>query len=246
MMKIKSSYKIYWSLILVLAISASISVYLPQGDILPMQELPTSKLNLAIINFFIMITIYGGLGFIGLKLSKKIGFADIWDKNIALKKKIIQPLFIGIGLGAFFIILDLILSNFHSLGALPHPPFPLSLFASITAGIGEEIIARLFFISFWVWLFSHIFFKKKYVKQTFWIVTIFSAILFTVMHIPSIFAVFNLESISDMPRILLIELFLLNGTLSIFAAYSFKKYGILTAIGIHFWADVVWHVIYGI
>ncbi len=75
--------------------------------------------------------------------------------------------------------------------------------------------------------------------------SIFSAILFTVMHIPSIFAVYNIESVKDMPQILLVELFLLNGTLSLFAAYNFKKYGILTAIGIHFWADVVWHVVYG-
>ncbi|MFW5701260.1 MAG: hypothetical protein ACOCWM_06170 [Cyclobacteriaceae bacterium] len=165
----KSNHRIFSFLILIIALSASISVYLPQGNVIIDQELPTSKINLAIINFFIMTIIYGGLGFVGMKLSNKIGFADIWNENIPLKKKIIQPLFIGIGLGIFFIMLDLVFSSFHSLGALPHPPFPLSLFASITAGIGEEIIVRLFFISFWVWLFSYIFFKKKYLKQTFWI-----------------------------------------------------------------------------
>jgi len=241
----KSDYKIYSLLILILAISASIGVYLPQGEIIPVQELPTSKINLAIINFFIMAIIYGGLGLIGISLTKKIGFADIWDTDISIKKKIIQPFFIGIGLGVFFILLDLMLSNFHTLVALPHPPFPLSLFASITAGIGEEIIARLFFISLWVWLFSYILFKRKYLKQTFWIVSVFSAILFTVMHIPSIFAVYNLESFSDIPQIILLELFILNGSLSLFAAYNFKRYGILTAIGIHFWVDIIWHVIYG-
>jgi len=44
----------------------------------------------------------------------------------------------------------MILSRYHSLGNIPHPPFPTSLVASAIAGIGEEIIFRLFFISFWV------------------------------------------------------------------------------------------------
>jgi hypothetical protein len=41
------------------------------------------------------------------------------------------------------------------------------------------------------------------------------------------------------------EIILLNGVISFFAACYFRKYGFLAAAGIHFWADVVWHVIFG-
>jgi len=40
--------------------------------------------------------------------------------------------------------------------------------------------------------------------------------------------------------------FLLNGLMSIFAAYYFRKYGFLAPVGIHFWADIVWHVLWGL
>jgi hypothetical protein len=47
------------------------------------------------------------------------------------------------------------------------------------------------------------------------------------------------------PASLLIGLLLMNGSLSLFAAHGLKKYGFLAAAGIHFWADIIWHVLYG-
>ena len=182
-----------------------------------------------------MFFIYGGLGLVGLKISKKLKFADIWDEDVSNSKRFLQPLYIGLGLGIFFILLDLIISNFHSLGPLPHLPFLLSLVASITAAISEEVITRLFFISFWVWLIAYVLMKKRYLNSVFWIVSILSAIIFTIMHIPSIFTVYGLNTINKIPTILLIELFILKGSLSLFAAYNFRKYGFLTAVGIYFW-----------
>jgi hypothetical protein len=55
----------------------------------------------------------------------------------------------------------------------------------------------------------------------------------------------GLQTIGDIPPPLLSEIILLNGSLSLLAAYYFKRSGFLAAIGIHFWADVVWHVIWG-
>jgi hypothetical protein len=242
----KTSYKIYIILIMLLSILAAVSVFIPQGELFPTQELPASKPVLAIVNFFIMVFIYGGLGWLGVTLSEKIGFAHIWDESISIQNRFIQPFTIGVGLGISFILMDLIFSKYHSLGALPHPPFPLSLVASMTAAIGEEIITRLFFISFWVWLISDLLLKKRKQNMVFWIVSIFSAILFTIMHIPSIFVVYGLQSINEIPPILLMELFLMNGSLALLAAYHFREYGFLAAVGIHFWADVVWHVIFGL
>jgi len=55
---------------------------------------------------------------------------------------------------------------------------------------------------------------------------------------------FGLNAVNEFPPALLSEIILLNGVLSIFAAYYFRKFGFLAPVGIHFWADVIWHVCY--
>lgn len=248
MKKISLSIKIYIGLIITLAILAAINVFLPQGSflpILPEQELPAPKPLLALVNAAIMLILYGGLGFLGLKLSQKLSFADIWDSKVSNKQRFLIPALIGVGIGAFFILGDMILSQFHALGPLPHPPFPTSLVTSAVAGIGEELIFRLFFISFWVWLISYVILKKRWQNQIFWIVTIFSALAFAAGHIPSVMILLGLNTINEIPVALMSEIILLNGVVSLFAAYYFRKFGFLAAVGIHFWTDVVWHVIWG-
>jgi len=245
-MKLTKSTKIYFLLIIILATFSVINVFLPQGAFLGQYELPASKPIVALASFFMMLLIYGGLGFLGLMLSKKLGFAEVWDNKITNKQRFIVPALIGAGIGIFFIITDIILRQFHTLGALPHPAFPASIVASITAGIGEEIIFRLFFISLWVWLLSFVICRKRWQKQIFWMVAIFSALAFSVGHLPSVMTILGITTISEVPIPLMIEIILLNGILSLFAAKYFREYGFLAAVGIHFWADIVWHVIYGL
>jgi hypothetical protein len=90
MKKLSLSIKIYIGLIITLAILGAIDVFLPQGSfspILPEQELPAPKPVLALVNACIMLILYGGLGFLGLKLSQKLGFADLWDTKISNKQR---------------------------------------------------------------------------------------------------------------------------------------------------------------
>lgn len=218
---------------------------MPQDSLLPTQQLPASKPVIALVSAAIMLVLYGGLGFLGLKLSQKLGFADLWDPKVSHKQRFLLPALIGIGLGIFFILADAIFSQFQTLGPLPHPPFPTSLVASATAGIGEELIFRLFFISFGVWLISYVLLKRKWQNQTFWIVAVLSALAFALGHLPSTMLLLEFKTVSEIPPALISEIILLNGVLSLFAAYYFRKFGFLAAVGIHFWADVVWHVIWG-
>ncbi len=245
MQKISLSLRIYLLLIIILAILSALNVFLPQGDFLAVQETEVSKTVLAAGIAALMFFLYGGLGYLGLKLSKKIAFADLWDLKVSNKERFLIPALTGIFLGIIFIVLDLILSQFHTLGSIPHPPFPTSIIASATAAIGEEIIYRLFFISFWVWLISHLILKGRWKNIIFWIVTFCSAILFTSAHLPSIIALYGLNTLSEIPPALILEIFILNGLLSIPAAYYLRKYGLLAAVGVHFWADILWHVIWG-
>jgi hypothetical protein len=245
MRKLSTSVKIYAGLIVTLAILAATNVFMPQGALVPTQELPASKPVFAFMVAAIMLVVYGGLGLLGMMLSQKIGFPDLWSTTVSVRQRLLIPAFIGAILGVFFVLADAIFSKFHMLGPIPHPPFPTSLVASASAGIGEELIFRLFFISFWVWLVANVVLKRKWQNQVFWIVAVGSAFAFAFAHVPSIMYLFGLKTIGDIPLALTSEIILLNGVLSIVAAYYFKRCGFLAAISIHFWADVVWHVIWG-
>jgi hypothetical protein len=249
MEKPSTSTKIYIGLIVTLAILAAINVFLPQGSFLPAlegQELPAPKPVLALVNAGIMLILYGGLGLLGLQLSQKLGFANLWDPMVSNRQRFLIPALVGTGLGVFLIVADAILSRFHALGPLPHPPFPTSLVASASAGIGEELIFRLFFIPFWIWLISYVILKKKWQNPVFWIVATVSALAFAFGHIPSVMVLFEWKTIGEIPFALMSEIILLNSVVSIFAAYYFRRFGFLAPVGIHFWTDVVWHVLWGV
>lgn len=224
---------------------AAASVFLPAFPVMvPGEALPAPKPVLALANAAIMLIAYGGLGLIGLKLAQKIGFADIWDEKVTNKQRFLTPAVIGAAAGVFIIIGDIIFKNFNGVGPIPHPQFPSSIIASMTAGIGEELLFRLFFISLWVWLISSVILKGKWQNIIFWCVTAISALAFAMGHLPSAMFLFDFKTIADVPAVLIAEIILLNGVISFLTAYYFRKYGFLAAVGIHFWADVVWHVIW--
>ena len=105
---------------------------------------------------------------------------------------------------------------------------------------------RLFFISFWTWLVSRIILRGRWQAHVYWVVSVFSAIAFGMAHLPSLMFLQGWTSMTQVPPVLLTEIMLLNGVLSLIAAYCFKKFGFLAPVGIHLWADVVWHVIWGL
>lgn len=249
MKQLSPSLKIYWLLITLLAVLGALNAFLPQGELattIPEGQIPASKTTLALVTAGSLLVLYGGLGFIGLLLSRKLGFPEIWDENITNRQKFLIPAYVGGAIGIFFILADLVFQRWHSLGALPHPPFPTSLVASAVAGIGEEVIFRLFFLTFWMWLISNVILRGRWQNQVFWVVAVFSALAFAAGHLPSAMFALGFENIAQIPVALLVEIFLLNGVISIFAAYYFRKYGFLAAVGIHFWTDIIWHVIWGL
>ncbi len=249
MQRISPSIRVYAVLIIILAVLGAVNTFLPQGAFAvtpPDQQLPASKPILALATAGILLIVYGGLGFLGLRIASGLGFPDIWDPAVSNVQRFAIPALVGAGVGVFFIIADALFQRWHSLGALPHPPFPTSLVASATAGIGEEVIFRLFFIPFWMWLISSVLLRGRGREATFWVVALASALAFALGHLPSAMLILGFETIQQIPIALLFEIVLLNGVVSLFAAYYFRRYGFLAAVVIHFWTDIVWHVIWGL
>lgn len=242
------SNRIYWALVAILAILAAANLFLPQGDFvptMPAQALPASKPVMALAVVGLLFVLYGGLGWIGLLLARKLGWPDLWTPAISNRQRFLLPALTGVAVGVLFMLADTLFSRSGTWGRLPHPPFPTSLVASATAGIGEEIIFRLFFIAFWVWLIGQVLLKGRGHTAVFWIVAILSALAFGAGHLPAVMFLLGAQELTALPPLLLGEILLLNGVLALLAAFYFRRYGFLAAVGIHFWADVIWHVLWG-
>ncbi|HVP25065.1 MAG TPA: CPBP family glutamic-type intramembrane protease [Methanomicrobiales archaeon] len=243
--RLSLSTKLLLLLDVILAVLTGIYVLSFQYPIPPGQVLPAPVPILAMGSAVGIFVLYGALGFIGLVLARRLGLPRIWDAKVSNRDRFLVPAIRGVGIGLFFIAADLVLRNFNGVGAIIHPPFPSSILASATAGIGEEMIFRLFLISLGTWLISVKILGGRRQDQVFWGMAVFSALLFGSGHLPALMVLFGISSFQQIPVIFLAEVLLLNGVLALAAAYYFKKSGFLAAVGVHFWTDVVWHVIFG-
>jgi hypothetical protein len=243
------SNRIFIALIAIYVMLAGLSVFLPQdsfGATMPADQMPAAPAVIALANAGIVLVLYGGLGLVGLLLARKLGLPEIWDSAVSNRGRFLIPALIGLGLGIVFIIADLIFSPINGIGRLPHPPFVTAIIASLSAGIGEEIMFRLFFISFWTWLIARLLLRGRWQTPVYWVVAIVAALAFAMAHVPALMFFQGWTDINQIPTMLLVEIVLLNGLLAIFAAYGFRTYGFLAAVGVHFWTDIIWHVLWGL
>ncbi|NPV87170.1 MAG: CPBP family intramembrane metalloprotease [Anaerolineae bacterium] len=238
----------FFILLAILTIAVALASFLPQTDNaapqMPAVNIPTWLLSL--VSAGVTLLLYGGLGYLGLTLWRRLDYPEMWEENVSNRQRFLNPALAGAVLGGVFIITDLLFSRINGVGRLMHPPFPTSLVASVSAGIGEEMLFRLFFISFWTWLVGGVILGGRHLTTVYWVVAVFSALAFSAGHFPSLMILLNVSSPAEFPPMLLVQIFLLNGLLSLFAAHYFKKFGFLAAVGIHFWADIIWHVVWGL
>lgn len=83
------SNRVYWGLVALLALLAATNLFLPQGAFmptLPAQALPALKPVMALAVAGLMLVLYGGLGWLGLLLARRLGFADLWEPGITTRR----------------------------------------------------------------------------------------------------------------------------------------------------------------
>lgn len=244
-------FRVYLVLLVILAILAGISSLLPLGVGLPQQqalqqavEIPPAILVIA--NVIIIIVLYGPLGWLGCLLARKLDLPGIFREGASIREHFARPLVIGAISGIAAILIERIFLPLHGLGLMPHPAFPMSVIGSLSAGIGEEILFRLFMLSLWAYL-SNLMLGRYGLKQAaLWIGIVIGALTFGAAHAGTVMFIYGLNSFSQVPVALTAEILLLNGVIGVLAGREFLRYGLMAAAGIHFWADVIWHVIYGL
>jgi membrane protease YdiL (CAAX protease family) len=240
------STRLFFALVLVVAALAAANTFLPQGYPSGLPEIIVPLWQIALVSAGSILIFHGGLGYLGLRLTRKLGFPDLLDARVTTRQRFVIPGFVGLWLGLILIVADNIFARFHSYGPLPHPPFPTSIVASLSAGIGEEIIFRLFFIPAIVWFISRVVLKGAQESAVYVVATFFSASFFAAGHIPSVMILLGADSFEAIPMALLSEIFMLNGALSFVAAYFLRTSGYLAAATVHTSADFVWHVLWGL
>jgi membrane protease YdiL (CAAX protease family) len=220
-----------------------------QGDTLKAAPMPFPLVILIVV--FQSTLLFAILTFIGLKLSKKIGLKMPIIEGLFYKNKInyssniksiikISAL-LGLLTGIVIVFLDFVFFQFglESLFEQISVPIWQGFLASFYGGISEEILMRLFFMTFIIWLISKITKPKGKILENnlvVWTSIILSSLLFGIGHLP-----ITSELITLTPLVIFRAL-LLNGIGGVIFGWLYWKKGLESAMIAHFSADIILHV----
>jgi len=212
----------------------------------PMPDMGVSNVMLGLANAGIVLVVYGLLGLAGIWFARKLGFPGIYSEDGNWRRWFFIPLLLGLVCGVMVIIGDVLFAPINNYGRFVHPQFPVSIFASLSAGIGEEIMFRGFVFGLWGLILNWL--LKRFNGRTvaLWIANVIAALAFGAGHLGTILFLTGASSLAELSPVLLAEVFILNGVIGLIAGERYMKDGLVAASGVHFWADVVFHVIYGL
>ncbi len=215
-----------------------------QGAAMPPAMAAVPRWQLGLANAGIVLLVYGALGLVGYWLARKVGLPGIYRRGAGWRAWFWRPLAIGAIMGVVLVIGDQVFVAIGGGPSFPHPAFPLSIVASATAGIGEEVLFRLFVMTLWAFLLNLVLRRWRATGTALWIGNIIGALAFAAGHLPTAMILFGASTPAQVPPWTLAELVVLNGAMGLVAGQRHRYDGLVAAMGVHFWADVVWHVIW--
>lgn len=219
---------------------------LTAGVNVPMPDLGVSNTVLGLANAGIILVVYGIIGLAGYWFARKLELPGIFSADGNPRRWFFIPFVLGVIGGIVLVIGDLLFAPVNGIGRFPHPPFPTSIIASVSAGIGEEILTRMFVFGLWGLILNWLFKRFNGRTLALWIANIIAALAFGASHLGTVFILTGASSLAELAPALLVEIFLLNGLLGLIAGERYMKDGLIAATGVHFWADVVFHVAWGL
>jgi membrane protease YdiL (CAAX protease family) len=120
------------------------------------------------------------------------------------------------------------------------PPAWQGFLVSITAGVREEILFRLFLLTLFAWIGSILRKKPNILPPNWilWIATLLAAVLFGFVHLPGTAAIGLL-----LDSLVITRALVLNGLGGVVFGWLYWTRGLESAILAHFSADVVFHAV---
>ncbi len=215
-----TSTKIYLGLVAILILVRVLFLAFPATVALPPQA---GQVN------WLFIIVIGLLGIIGLNLSRKVGFPEMWESSISNKQRLLIPAFIGSAFGLITIVEYL----FHPSERTLFPLFvvaPLFIYGAIVV----EVFLRLFLLSFLVWVSSFVFKGQKGRVIVFWIIAALVALFEPVLFLA------DEGSVGVTGFVVMLRLFVAN----LIAAFLFRRYGFTAPLTMRFCDYLLWHIIW--
>jgi membrane protease YdiL (CAAX protease family) len=240
---------VFLALLLINALLAFIALAFGlQGEFLAGQEMPPEVANvpawvLGLANGGMIVVIYGIAGAIGLWLGWKAGLPGVYRAGAGWRNWLWVPMAFGLIVGVLLVVGDRLFATLGRWSGFAHPGFPMSLIASATGGIGEEILFRGFVMGLWAFLLS-LLLRRSGRAAGLWTANAIAALAFAAGHLPTSMVLLNVRSPLELPVVVLAELVVLNSLVALVAGERYMRAGLVAAMGVHFWADIVWHVIW--
>lgn len=213
---------------------------------LPMPDLGVSNTVLGLANAGIILVGYGILGLAGYWFARKLGLPGIFSEDGNWRRWFFVPLVFGLIVGAVVVLIDVVFAPINGYGRITHPGFPLSILAALGAGIGEETMFRGFVFGLWALILNWLFKRFNGHTLAFWVANVIAALLFGAAHFGTLMILTGATSLDQLNPLLLVEVLLLNGVMGLIAGQRYMKDGLVAAAGVHFWADIVFHVLWGL
>jgi membrane protease YdiL (CAAX protease family) len=245
----KKQLAVFATLLVIYALIAMVSYLfffeqMTQGTQMPAAAMDIPLWVLGLANAGIILVAYGLLGLAGYWFARKVGLPGIFHENGNWNSWIVTPLLYGVVLGVLLLIVDSLVAATGMGVNFPHPAFPFSILASMSAGIGEEILFRGFVFGLWAFLLNLLLKRWNQTKVALWLANFIAALAFGASHLYTAALLFGVTDPTALPPVAIAELFLLNGVVGLAAGERYMKDGLVAAVGVHFWADIVWHVIW--
>jgi membrane protease YdiL (CAAX protease family) len=212
----------------------------------PMPDMGVPNWVVGLASAGIVLVVYGLLGLAGIWFARKLELPGVFSEDGNWQRWFLIPLLLGLACGVLLITGDILFAPINNFGRFPHPQFPISILASLSAGIGEEMLFRGFVFGLWGLLLNWL--LKRFNQRTLalWIANVIAALAFGAGHFATLFFLTGASSFAELDPVLLVEVFLLNGLIGLVAGERYMKDGLVAAAGVHFWTDVVFHVIWGL
>lgn len=213
---------------------------------IPMPDMGVPNAVLGLANAGIVLVVYGLLGIAGYWFARKLGLPGIFREDGNWQGWFVIPLALGLVCGILLVVGDLLFAPINGFGRMIHPGFPVSILASLSAGIGEEIMFRGFFFGLWGFILNWLFKRFNRHNAVFWIANVIAALAFGASHFGTVLVLTGATSPAELSPVLMLEILILNGVIGLIAGQRYMKDGLVAAMGVHFWTDVIFHVMWGL
>ena len=238
---------INWKIFLILLALSLISVMCVFPYVLTIQGVAIQKIGQPIWVLFVAQFIQSALLFsvtifFGLFFTKKIGFRIPLIEaalNTGNRQKVLKDIFgssvlLGFATAISIYLVDMLFTALGS-GISTHQdyaPVWQKLLAAVYGGTTEEILMRLFLMSFFIWIGMKVFKKDRPTSAGIIISIILAAIIFGLGHLPIT------ASLTTLSPLVIARAVVLNGIGGIVFGWLFWKKGLESAMIAHFTADI--------